>query len=146
MILKKHKSLLIITIIFLTLCIIYLIINNTRSKNFSDFFGPNEQKISKVSMMNGSTGKEVCTNDKTKIKELITLLNNAHYKKASDQKNIIGYSFSYIFYVGNEAILKISDSGDRMMIDKVFYDAIGKEPAGVKNWYNKYKFYRSNLL
>ncbi|WP_231279627.1 hypothetical protein [Clostridium botulinum] len=82
--------------------------------------------------MNGSTGKEVCTNDKTKIKELITLLNNSHYKKASDQKILIGYSFSYIFYVGDMAILKISDSGDRMMINKIFYDAIGKEPAGVK--------------
>ncbi|WP_231247742.1 hypothetical protein [Clostridium botulinum] len=62
MILKKHKSLLIITIVFLTLCIIYLIIHNISSKNFSDFFGPNEQKISKVSMMTRSTGKEVFTN------------------------------------------------------------------------------------
>ncbi|MCD3327599.1 hypothetical protein G8V02_11980, partial [Clostridium botulinum D/C] len=85
------------------------------------------------SMMNGSTGKEVCTNDKTKIKELITLLNNAHYRKSSDQEIRDGSSFSYAFYVGNKAVLKISDSGDRMMINKIFYDAIGKERDEVKN-------------
>ncbi|MCD3352054.1 hypothetical protein G8V03_13895 [Clostridium botulinum D/C] len=136
MILKKHKSLLIITIVFLTLCIIYLIINNTRSKNFSDFIGPNEQKISKVSMMNGSTGKEVCTNYKTKIKELITLLNNSHYKKTSDQKILIGYSFSYIFYVGNENILEITDIGNKIRINGIYYDVVERNFSRIKDWYN----------
>ncbi|MCD3301298.1 hypothetical protein G8V01_15890, partial [Clostridium botulinum D/C] len=88
------------------------------------------------SMMNGSTGKEVCTNDKTKIKELITLLNNSHYKKTSDQKILIGYSFSYIFYVGNENILEITDIGNKIRINGIYYDVVERNFSRIKDWYN----------
>ncbi|OOV50601.1 hypothetical protein B1A67_13825, partial [Clostridium botulinum D/C] len=69
-------------------------------------------------------------------KELITLLNNSHYKKTSDQKILIGYSFSYIFYVGNENILEITDIGNKIRINGIYYDVVERNFSRIKDWYN----------
>ncbi|WP_242846019.1 hypothetical protein [Clostridium novyi] len=81
MMIRKNKLLLIIGVGVLALVIIYLISNNMKYKKFSDFIDNNEQKISRVEMIDGSNGKTVVSTDKGKIKELINLLNNQRYKK-----------------------------------------------------------------
>lgn len=132
---RKNKSLLIIGLGVLTLVIIYLISNNMKCKRFSDFIGNNEQKISKVEMVNGSNGKTVVSTDKAKIQELITLLNNERYKKSSDQHEIVGYNFGLTFYADNKKVLQITSIGDRANVNGVYYNVTTGKLDKLGKWY-----------
>ena len=132
---RKNKSLLIIGIGVLALVIIYLISNNMKYKRFSDFISNNEQKISRVEMIDGSTGKTIVTNDKAKIQELITLLNNQSYKKSQDQHEIVGYSFGITFYADNKSVLQITSTGDRVNVNGVYYDVTTGNLDKLGKWY-----------
>ncbi len=135
MMIRKNKLLLIIGLGVLTLVIIYLISNNMKYKKFSDFIDNNEQKISRVEMIDGSNGKTVVSTDKEKIKELINLLNNERYKKSSDQHEIVGYSFAVTFYVDNKNVLQIISTGDRVNVNGVYYNVTTGKLDKLGKWY-----------
>lgn len=145
MVKMKYKLLIIIGVVFFIFISSFLIIRNSRNsrkpKSFSYFIGTKGPNISKIFMRNGSDGKYVSTTDKTKIKELLTLLNNTQYIKAADQIGANGFSYSYIFYVGNRSVLEIVDrgsviSGSVISINGKRYNVIKGYKNGVKNWYN----------
>ncbi|WP_048341011.1 hypothetical protein [Clostridium sp. K25] len=138
MLLKKHKSLVIFMLSFSIIVIIYLTSNIMQPKNFSYFIDTNNQNISKVKITNGNNGKCIDVNDKTKIKELVTLLNNRGYKKSSNQNDLIGYNFSYTFYSKDKKILEVVDHGDEVKINKVYYDVVNGNSNGIRTWIKKH--------
>jgi hypothetical protein len=135
----KHKSLIIVLAILFFVCIISFLIvrNRTIPKSFEDLLGTNDTNISKILMGNGNSGTNVTTNDKTKIKELITLVNNRYYRRSDDQRKMVGYNYFYTFYVGNKDVLTITYTGTKVYINRVWYD-VNKEISSDKitDWFN----------
>jgi hypothetical protein len=88
-------------------------------------------------MGNGNTGTNVTTNDKTKIKELITLVNDRYYRRSDDQQQRVGYNYFYTFYVGNKDVLTITCTGTSVYINGVWY-VVSKEISSDKitDWFN----------
>jgi len=124
-------------IAFFVCVISFLLIRSSmNTKTFDDFIGKPNQNISKITMMDGDTGKSVSTTDKAKIKELITLLKSRRYHKVSKQEGKVGFSYSYNFYVDNKAILGISDCGGEVSIYGTRYSATIVPNNGLETWYN----------
>jgi hypothetical protein len=135
----KHKSLIIVLAILFFVCIISFLIvrNRTIPKSFEDLLGTNDTKISNILLGNGNSGTNVTTNDKTKIKELITLVNNRYYRRSDDQRKMVGYNYFYTFYVGNKDVLTITYTGTKVYINRVWYE-VNKEISSDKitDWFN----------
>ena len=124
-----------VLLIFACVVAFLMIRSSIKSKDFTDFIGK-DTVISKVTMFSGSTGKNVSTTDKIKIKELVTILNNTHYRKSSNQQGVDGFSYSYTFYVGNKPVLGMSDSGWGVSVYGTRYDTTIEIKDGIKSWYN----------
>ncbi|MFT5871937.1 MAG: hypothetical protein ACI8WT_000861 [Clostridium sp.] len=137
MVKNKHKFLiLLVCIVFFVCVIVFLLIRSSiNTKTFDDFIGK-DTVISKVTMFSGSSGESVSTTDKIKIKELVTILNNTHYRKSSNQQGLVGFSYSYTFYVGNKPVLGMSDSGLGVSVYGTRYDTTIEIKDGIKSWYN----------
>lgn len=106
------------------------------TKTFDDFIGKPNPNISKIVMFNGNNGKSVSTTDKNKIQELVKLLKNRSYHKASDQQIRAGSSYSYIFYVGNKEVLGICDLQGMVNVYGTYYNSTIVPNDGIKNLYN----------
>ena len=129
------RLIVLVLLIFVCVIIFPMIRSSIKTKNFTDFIGK-DTVISKVTMFSVSSGKSVSTTDKIKIKELVTMLNNTHYRKSSNQQGVDGFSYSYIFYVGNKSVLGMSDSGWGVSIYGTRYDTNIEIKDGIKSWYN----------
>lgn len=76
------------------------------------------------------------TTDKSKIKELLTILNNTQYRRASNQEGRDGFSYSYNFYVGDKLIMGMWDTGYMANVYDTFYETTIEPRDGIENWYN----------
>ena len=135
----KNKFLIVLVGILFLICVIaFLLIRySINTKTFDDFIGKPNPNISKVVMFNGNNGKSVFTTDKMKIQQLVTLLKNRSYHKSSDQRDIVGFGYSYSFYVDNKDVLGIGDSGGGWVnIYGTYYNTTIIPNNGLKTWYN----------
>ena len=112
--------------VILLICVLVFIQLQYPRKTFDDLLGVDEAKITKVLMRSGVTGKGVETSDSDKIKELISILDNRYYRKAFNQELWTGYMYYYDFYSGDEVILRITGSGNAVIIKNIKYN-INKE-------------------
>jgi hypothetical protein len=106
-------------------------------KTFSELLGTDEANITKVLMRKGFDMSSVETTDKTKIKELINLLNDRYYRKVFKQELGTGYTYFYDFYLGDKVILRITGSGNYVYISDIRYD-VSKEISldSLNKWFN----------
>lgn len=138
MVKNKHKFLIAVAGVVFFVCVItFLFIKSSmNTKTFDDFIGNTNPDISKITMMDGGTGRSVFTTDKSKIKELLTILNNTQYRRASNQEGRSGFSYSYNFYVGDKLIMGMWDTGYMVNIYDTYYETTIEPRDGIKNWYN----------
>ena len=102
--------------VILLICVLVFIQLQYPRKTFDDLLGVDEAKITKVLMRSGVTGKGVETSDSDKIKELISILDNRHYRKAFNQELRTGYIYAYTFYSKSNEILRIVGCGNNVHI------------------------------
>ena len=138
MVKSKHKFLIALVGVVVCVCIIaFLIIKSSmKTKTFGDFIGNPSPDISKVTMMDGGTGRSVFTTDNSKIKELLTVLGNTQYRRASNQEGRDGFRYSYNFYVGDKLIMGMWDTGYMANVYDTFYETTIEPRDGIENWYN----------
>lgn len=124
----------------LALLFIYIILFvaiQFQNRSFDELLGTNEENITKVVMRNGNNGRLASTKDEEKIKELINLLNDKHYRKSIIQISRKGYSFSYDFYYGNEVIVRVTGDGSNVKINKTYYHVNKKISLdSLTEWFN----------
>jgi len=125
--------------IILILCVIFYCFIQYSKKSFKELIGMDELNITKVSMVNGSTGNKVETNDKVKIQELVNLLDNRDYQRSFEQGARTGYSYYYEFYIGDKNALRISGSGNNVQINSTYFH-VSKEISAdsLSKWFDSF--------
>ena len=139
----KRKLLYVIIPIFLIICGIIFYKIQYHSMSFEQLLGTNETNVTKVLMRSGVNGKSVETENRGKIRELINLLNDRHYRKAFNQDIGTGYIYYYDFYSGDKIVLRITGTGNNVHIYNkkrtidAYYD-MSKEITvdSLDNWFN----------
>ena len=143
----KIKSLRPILLIILLICCIsfFIVKYSAKKKSFDDLLGTNSTNITSVFMRDGSNGNSVATNDKGKIKEIISLVNDRYYKKSINQEPRSGYNYFYDFVLEGKNSIRITGSGSNVDIDGIYYD-VSKEISeeGLRNWFNSLQVTKMN--
>lgn len=118
--LKAKKKLVIIPISLLLLCAAvfagYIHYINNNYIDFNSLLNNHSNMITKVYMERGLFADNVSTTNKSKIQEIIKLVNNRSYTKAANQEYRAGFTFFYDFYVGNTKAIRITGSGSNIAI------------------------------
>lgn len=123
---KSEKKLIVTLSVIILICIVYLFVSPyVFGKRFNSFIGSNRNKITRVYMINGSNGLNVSTTDRSKIEQIISLVDNRKYTKKLDQQDRDGFNYAMEFYVGDKKVLAMGNlgtgtsvNGDRYYVDR----------------------------
>lgn len=130
---KRLRIAIPVLLLFLTILSVY----QYSKKSFDNLLGTNETNITKVFMRSGVNGDYVETEDKEKIKEIISLLNDRYYKKSFNQSLRTGYSYFYDFYSGNKHLIRRTGSENNVEVNSTYYNV--SKPISTKSltdWFN----------
>ncbi|WP_055665168.1 hypothetical protein [Desnuesiella massiliensis] len=92
----------------------------------------NYSSVTKITLLNGKTGKSTLINDKENINEFTQHLKTLTLVKSKDQSEKIGYLYSIKLYNEAEGAIHII-LNDQMNINNTFYD-IAEEDATIANF------------
>lgn len=135
---KSKKKLIIILFVIVLIYIIYLFGSPyIWGRIFHSFLGDNRNKITRVYMINGSNGLNVSTTDKSKIEQIVSMVDNRKYTKRLDQQDREGFNYAMELYVGDKKVLTMINLGQGAIVNGTRYDV--DKPISVediKSWFN----------
>lgn len=106
-------------------------------KSFADLLGANCTRITKIVVTDGTNGRRASTTDKHKISEFLAFVDNRSYHRSFDRRPTAGYTYSYVFFIGDEMVLRMTDTGSHLDINGTYYD-VNKpiQTSDTRNWFD----------
>ena len=120
MIKKYTKYILIVLLLFISVCTVgFVIYKYTKKVPITKFFENDINKITEIQITNGNTGNVEIITDKNQIKKISQFLSTTKLQKNS--KNSSGWLYSLVFYSNDTNLIEIVDMGSRYSINGETY-------------------------
>jgi hypothetical protein len=92
-----------------------------KAYHFSDITEVKEEEVSRVEMRDGSTGELRTVVQREDIEALFNILKTLEYTRQTPQNQTTGYTYYADFYSGDNRLLRITFSGERVQVDNTNY-------------------------
>lgn len=95
--------------------------------------------ISKLLIVDGTTGERYDTIDKTKIEGFFELMNGITFKRLINQSPRSGYTYAIILYSNDKKVFGVSFAGSLAIINDTYYTVNGDVLSNLKEYHESLK-------